>query len=64
MTVELRDENDKPVKEQKQQLNNAVSIDNVKPGVTTDWKETADGVYKATYTAYTKGSGLTAKLLE
>ncbi|MFP1591568.1 hypothetical protein ACLB1M_16275 [Escherichia coli] len=30
MTVELRDENDKPVKEQKQQLNNAVSIDNVK----------------------------------
>ncbi|HHU1469507.1 TPA: inverse autotransporter adhesin YeeJ, partial [Escherichia coli] len=55
--------NDKPVKEQKQQLNNAVSIDNVKPGVTTDWKETADGVYKATYTAYTKGSGLTAKLL-
>ncbi len=63
MTVELRDENDKPVKEQKQQLNNAVSIDNVKPGVTTDWKETADGIYKATYTAYTKGSGLTAKLL-
>ena len=63
MTVELRDENDKPVKEQKQQLNTAVSIDNVKPGVTTDWKETADGVYKATYTAYTKGSGLTAKLL-
>ncbi|EFK24459.1 bacterial group 1 Ig-like protein, partial [Escherichia coli MS 187-1] len=63
VTVELRDENDKPVKEQKQQLNNAVSIDNVKPGVTTDWKETADGVYKATYTAYTKGSGLTAKLL-
>ncbi|KNF80400.1 hypothetical protein WQ89_10760 [Escherichia coli] len=60
VTVELRDENDKPVKEQKQQLNNAVSIDNVKPGVTTDWKETADGVYKATYT---KGSGLTAKLL-
>ncbi|KXP46893.1 invasin, partial [Escherichia coli] len=50
-------------KEQKQQLNNAVSIDNVKLGVTTDWKETADGVYKATYTAYTKGSGLTAKLL-
>ena len=50
VTVELRDENDKPVKEQKQQLNNAVSIDNVKPGVTTDWKETADG-------------GLTAKLL-
>ncbi|HAW2705359.1 TPA: inverse autotransporter adhesin YeeJ, partial [Escherichia coli] len=47
----------------KQQLNNAVSIDNVKPGVTTDWKETADGVYKATYTAYTRGSGLTAKLL-
>ncbi|EOM2314056.1 Ig-like domain-containing protein, partial [Escherichia coli] len=40
-----------------------VSIDNVKPGVTTDWKETADGVYKATYTAYTRGSGLTAKLL-
>lgn len=32
-------------------------------GVTTDWKETADGVYKATYTAYTKGSGLTAKPL-
>lgn len=63
VTIELRDENDKPVKEQKQQLNNAVSIDNVKPGVTTDWKETADGVYKATYTAYTKGSGLTAKLL-
>ncbi|BBW70391.1 inverse autotransporter adhesin-like protein YeeJ [Escherichia coli] len=63
VTVELRDENDKPVKEQKQQLNTAVSIDNVKPGVTTDWKETADGVYKATYTAYTKGSGLTAKLL-
>lgn len=63
VTVELRDENDKPVKEQKQQLNNAVSIDNVKPGVTTDWKETADGVYKVTYTAYTKGSGLTAKLL-
>ena len=63
MTVELRDENDKPVKEQKQQLNNAVRIDNVKPGVTTDLKETADGVYKATYTAYTKGSGLTAKLL-
>lgn len=63
VTVELRDENDKPVKEQKQQLNNAVSIDNVKLGVTTDWKETADGVYKATYTAYTKGSGLTAKLL-
>ncbi len=63
VTVELRDENDKPVKEQKQQLNNAVSIDNVKPGVTTDWKETADGVYKATYTAYTKGSGLTTKLL-
>lgn len=63
VTVELRDKNDKPVKEQKQQLNNAVSIDNVKPGVTTDWKETADGVYKATYTAYTKGSGLTAKLL-
>lgn len=63
VTVELRDENDKPVKEQKQQLNNAVSIDNVKPGVTTDWKVTADGVYKATYTAYTKGSGLTAKLL-
>lgn len=63
VTVELRDENDKPAKEQKQQLNNAVSIDNVKPGVTTDWKETADGVYKATYTAYTKGSGLTAKLL-
>lgn len=63
VTVELRDENDKPVKEQKQQLNTAVSINNVKPGVTTDWKETADGVYKATYTAYTKGSGLTAKLL-
>lgn len=63
VTVELRDENDKPVKEQKQQLNTAVSIDNVKPGITTDWKETADGVYKATYTAYTKGSGLTAKLL-
>ncbi|HAN1150836.1 TPA: inverse autotransporter adhesin-like protein YeeJ [Escherichia coli] len=63
VTVELRDENDKPVKEQKQQLNTAVSIDNVKPGVTTDWKETADGVYKATYTAYTKGSELTAKLL-
>ncbi|EJG7369141.1 Ig-like domain-containing protein [Escherichia coli] len=63
VTVELRDENDKPVKEQKQQLNTAVSIDNVKPGVTTDWKGTADGVYKATYTAYTKGSGLTAKLL-
>lgn len=63
VTVELRDENDKPVKVQKQQLNNAVSIDNVKPGVTTDWKETADGVYKATYTAYTRGSGLTAKLL-
>lgn len=63
VTVELRDENDKPVKEQKQQLNNAVSIDNVKLRVTTDWKETADGVYKATYTAYTKGSGLTAKLL-
>ncbi|EEC7749972.1 inverse autotransporter adhesin-like protein YeeJ [Escherichia coli] len=63
VTVELRDENDKPVKEQKQQLNTAVSIDNVKPGVTTDWKEIADGVYKATYTAYTKGSGLTAKLL-
>ncbi|WP_148725993.1 Ig-like domain-containing protein [Escherichia coli] len=63
VTVELRNENDKPVKEQKQQLNTAVSIDNVKPGVTTDWKETADGVYKATYTAYTKGSGLTAKLL-
>lgn len=63
VTVELRDENDKPVKEQKQQLNNAVSIDNVKLGVTTDWKETADGVYKANYTAYTKGSGLTAKLL-
>ncbi len=63
VTVELRDENDKPVKEQKQQLNTTVSIDNVKPGVTTDWKETADGVYKATYTAYTKGSGLTAKLL-
>ncbi|HGT6436325.1 TPA: Ig-like domain-containing protein [Escherichia coli] len=63
VTVELRDENDKPVKEQKQQLNTAVSIDNVKPGVTTDWKETPDGVYKATYTAYTKGSGLTAKLL-
>ncbi|EGI8447846.1 inverse autotransporter adhesin YeeJ [Escherichia coli] len=63
VTVELRDENDKPVKEQKQQLNTAVSIDNVKPGVTTDWKETADGVYKATYTAYTRGSGLTAKLL-
>ncbi|HFI8352204.1 TPA: Ig-like domain-containing protein [Escherichia coli] len=63
VTVELRDENDKPVKAQKQQLNTAVSIDNVKPGVTTDWKETADGVYKATYTAYTKGSGLTAKLL-
>ncbi len=35
----------------------------MKLGVTTDWKETADGVYKATYTAYTKGSGLTAKLL-
>lgn len=35
----------------------------MKPGVTTDWKETTDGVYKATYTAYTKGSGLTAKLL-
>ncbi|HAN6144610.1 TPA: inverse autotransporter adhesin-like protein YeeJ [Escherichia coli] len=63
VTVELRDENDKPVKEQKQQLTTAVSIDNVKPGVTTDWKETADGVYKATYTAYTRGSGLTAKLL-
>ncbi|WP_368494602.1 Ig-like domain-containing protein [Escherichia coli] len=63
VTVELRDENDKPVKEQKQQINTAFSIDNVKPGVTTDWKETADGVYKATYTAYTKGSGLTAKLL-
>ncbi|EGI6845654.1 inverse autotransporter adhesin YeeJ [Escherichia coli] len=63
VTVELRDENDKPVKEQKQQQNTAVSIDNVKPGVTTDWKETADGVYKATYTAYTRGSGLTAKLL-
>ncbi|HDJ7933598.1 TPA: Ig-like domain-containing protein [Escherichia coli] len=63
VTVELRDENDKPVKEQKQQLNTAVSIDNVKPGVTTDWKETADGVYKATYTAYTRGSGLNAKLL-
>ncbi|HBC1364905.1 TPA: Ig-like domain-containing protein [Escherichia coli] len=63
VTVELRDENNKPDKEQKQQLNTAVSIDNVKPGVTTDWKETADGVYKATYTAYTKGSGLTAKLL-
>ena len=63
VTVELRDENDKPVKEQKQLLNTAVSIDNVKPGVTTDWKETTDGVYKATYTAYTKGSGLTAKLL-
>lgn len=63
VTVELRDENDRPVKEQKQQLNTAVSIDNVKPGVTTDWKETADGVYKATYTAYTRGSGLTVKLL-
>ncbi|SQM92808.1 putative invasin [Escherichia coli] len=63
VTVELRDENDRPVKEQKQQLNTAVSIDNVKPRVTTDWKETADGVYKATYTAYTRGSGLTAKLL-
>lgn len=63
VTVELRDENDRPVKEQKQQLNTAVSIGNVKPGVTTDWKETADGVYKATYTAYTRGSGLTAKLL-
>ncbi len=63
VTVELRDENDRPVKEQKQQLNTAVSIDNVKPGVTTDWKETADGVYKTTYTAYTRGSGLTAKLL-
>ncbi|WP_162753255.1 Ig-like domain-containing protein [Escherichia coli] len=63
VTVELRDENDKPVKEQKQQLNTAVSIDNVKPGVTTDWKETADGIYKATYTAYTRGSGLNAKLL-
>ncbi|EEV1762247.1 Ig-like domain-containing protein [Escherichia coli] len=63
VTVELRDENDKPVKEQKQQLTTAVSIDNVKPGVTTGWKETADGVYKATYTAYTRGSGLTAKLL-
>ena len=63
VTVELRDENDRPIKEQKQQLNTAVSIDNVKPGVTTDWKETADGVYKATYTAYTRGSGLTAKLL-
>ncbi len=63
VTVELRDENDKPVKEQKQQLNTAVSIDNVKPGVTTDWKETADGIYKATYTAYTRGNGLTAKLL-
>ncbi|KUS84868.1 hypothetical protein AWE77_09860 [Escherichia coli] len=63
VTVELRDENDKPVKEQKQQLTTAVSIDNVKPGVTPDWKETADGVYKATYTAYTRGSGLTAKLL-
>ncbi|HBD0717092.1 Ig-like domain-containing protein [Escherichia coli] len=63
VTVELKDENDRPVKEQKQQLNTAVSIDNVKPGVTTDWKETADGVYKATYTAYTRGSGLTAKLL-
>ncbi|WP_258125850.1 inverse autotransporter adhesin YeeJ [Escherichia coli] len=63
VTVELRDENDKPVKEQKQQLNTAVSIDNVKPGVTTDWKETTDGVYKATNTAYTKGCGLTAKLL-
>ena len=63
VTVELRDENDKPVKEQKQQLNTAISIDNVKPGVTTDWKETADGIYKATYTAYTRGSGLTAKLL-
>ncbi|HHP0205609.1 TPA: Ig-like domain-containing protein [Escherichia coli] len=63
VTVELRDENDKPVKEQKQQLNTAVSIDNVKPGVSTDWKETTDGVYKATYTAYTRGSGLTAKLL-
>lgn len=63
VTVELRDENDRPVKEQKQQLNTAVSIDNVKLGVTTDWKETADGVYKATYTAYTRGSGLTAKLL-
>lgn len=63
VTVELRDENDRPVKEQKQQLNTAVSIDNVKQGVTTDWKETADGVYKATYTAYTRGSGLTAKLL-
>ncbi|MCH0613665.1 Ig-like domain-containing protein [Escherichia coli] len=63
VTVELRDENDRPVKEQKQQLNTAVSIDNVKPGVTTDWKETAGGVYKATYTAYTRGSGLTAKLL-
>ncbi|EID7189575.1 TPA: inverse autotransporter adhesin-like protein YeeJ [Escherichia coli] len=63
VTVELRDENDKPVKEQKQQLNTAVSIDNVKPGVTTDWKETADGIYKATYTAYTRGSGLTVKLL-
>lgn len=63
VTVELRDENDRPVKEQKQQLNTAVSIDNVKPGVTTDWKETADGVYKATYTAYTRGGGLTAKLL-
>lgn len=35
----------------------------MKPGVTTDWKETADGVYKATYTAYNRGSGLTAKLL-
>ncbi|MBW5348199.1 inverse autotransporter adhesin-like protein YeeJ [Escherichia coli] len=63
VTVELRDENDKPVKEQKQQLNTADSIDNVKPGVTTDWKETAEGVYKGPYTAYTKGSGLTAKLL-
>lgn len=30
VTVELRDENDKPVKEQKQQLNTAVSIDSVK----------------------------------
>ncbi len=63
VTVELRDENDKPVKEQKQQLNTAVSIDNVKPGVTTDWKETADGVYKATYMGhYTTEAGFQSNM--
>lgn len=36
VTVKLKNKNNKPVKKQKQQLNNAVSINNVKPKVTTN----------------------------